>query len=121
MFRRTLLTLEESRLALADADAEGRQAVTAAAAAELVQERHDEPRAAHPERVAERDRAAVHVHALRIEAELANDDEALRRERLIQLDQVDVAYPDPRGVEELDLWRGQTVWVRPQRERVFTT
>src|SRR5213080_82124 len=23
--------------------------------------------------------------------------------------------------EELDLWRGQTVWVRPQRERVFTT
>lgn len=21
--------------------------------------------------------------------------------------------------DELDLWRGQTVWVRPQRERVF--
>jgi sulfate transport system ATP-binding protein len=23
--------------------------------------------------------------------------------------------------EELDLWRGQTVWIRPQRERVFTS
>ena len=37
-----------------------------------MQQRDDEARAAHPERVAERDRAAVHVHALGVEAELAD-------------------------------------------------
>ena len=40
-------------------------AVAAAAAAELVEQRDDEPGAAHPERVADRDRAAVDVHPLR--------------------------------------------------------
>ena len=38
-----------------------------------------------------RDRAAVHVHLLVVEAELADDREALRRERLVQLDEVEVA------------------------------
>ena len=37
----------------------------AAAPAQLVQQRDDEPRAAHPERVPDRDRAAVHVQPLR--------------------------------------------------------
>ena len=45
--------LEERRLTLADADAERREAVAPAAAAELVEERDDEARAAHPERVAD--------------------------------------------------------------------
>ena len=44
-----------------------------------------------PERVAERDRAAVDVDALRVEAELADDGDGLRRERLVELDEVDVA------------------------------
>ena len=42
-----------------------------------MQQRHDQARAAHPERVAKRDRAAVHVHFLRIETQLTDDDEAL--------------------------------------------
>ena len=87
--------LERRRLALADADAERREAVAAAAAAQLVQQRDDEPRAAHPERMAERDRAAVHVHLLGVEAELPDHDEALRGERLVQLDQVEVSDVDP--------------------------
>ena len=93
--------LEQRGLALPDADAEGREPVAAAAAAQLVQERDDEARAAHPERMAERDRAAVDVHALRVEAELADHREALRRERLVQLDEVEVGDADAGPREQL--------------------
>jgi len=68
---------EERRLALPDADAQRGEAVAPTAPAELVQERHDEARARHSERVAERDRPAVDVHLRRIEAELAHDGERL--------------------------------------------
>src|SRR4051794_34231478 len=51
--------------------------------------------------MAERDRAAVDVHALRVEPELADDHEALRRERLVQLDEIDVRDVDPGALEEL--------------------
>src|SRR5205085_2500991 len=95
------LALEERRLALTHADAEGGEPVVPAAAAQLVQERDDEPRAAHPERMAERDRAAVHVHLLLVEPELADDDEALRRERLVELDEVEPARLDAGSSEEL--------------------
>src|SRR5439155_21435393 len=83
------LSLEESSLPLADADAECREAVPAAAAPKLVQQRHDEARAGHPERVAECDRAAVDVHIFRIQAQLTDDHEALRGEGLVQLDEVE--------------------------------
>src|SRR5215831_16508326 len=83
-------TLEECGLSLSDTDAESREPIAAAAPAELVQERDDEAGAAHPEGVAERDRAPVHVHALLVEPQLTDDDEALRRERLVQLDEVEI-------------------------------
>src|SRR5689334_7449889 len=70
--------LEECRLALADADAEGSDPVAAAAPTQLVDERDDEAGAAHPERVADGDGAAVDVDALVVEAELAHHDKALR-------------------------------------------
>jgi hypothetical protein len=77
-FRRKVLgALEERCLALTDADAHRREAIAAAAAAKLVQEGHDETRAAHPERVAESDCATVDVHPLGIEAQLADDDQTL--------------------------------------------
>src|SRR5213595_951920 len=60
-------TLEERRLPLADPHAEGRQAVATAAPSELVKERHHQTGTAHPERVAERDRTAVHVHLLLVQ------------------------------------------------------
>src|SRR5919204_132087 len=66
----------------------------------LPQPREDEPCAAHAERMPEGDRPAVHVHALLVEAELANDDEALRGECLVQLDEVDLTGGDARPVEE---------------------
>src|SRR4029079_15203725 len=93
--------LEQRGHALADADAQRREAVAAVAAAELVQERHDEARAAHSERMAERDRAAVDIDPLRVEAQLTDDREALRRERLVQLDEIDILDADTRPLEQL--------------------
>src|SRR2546421_6840430 len=93
--------LKEPGLPLADAHAEGRQAVTAVAASELVEERDHETGAAHPERMAERDRAAVHVHLLLVQAELADDDETLRRERLVQLHEIDLVDPEARPLQQL--------------------
>src|SRR5688572_10037269 len=81
---------EERRLSLPDADAHRRHAVTAAAPPELVQQRHDETGAAHPEGMADRDRSAVHIHLLLVEPKLADDGEALGRERLVQLDEIDL-------------------------------
>src|SRR5438105_9676241 len=49
----------------------------------------------------ERNRTAVHVHLLLVEAELADDCEALRRERLVQLHQVDLPDRDARSLEQL--------------------
>src|SRR5581483_6758187 len=90
------LRLIQHRLSLSDADAHRRDSVAAAAPAQLVQERHGQPRTAHAERVADRDRAAVHVHLLLVDAELAHDRDRLRRERLVQLDEIDVAELDTR-------------------------
>src|SRR5204863_1954780 len=84
-----------------DADAERCEAVPSAAAAELVQQGHYEARPAHPERMAERDRAAVDVDALGVEAELADHDQALRCERLVELDEIEVLNLHPRAIEQL--------------------
>ena len=76
--------------ALAAADAGGRQAALLAAAPQLEQQRQQQPRAAHAERMAERDRAAVDVDLVAIEPELLLDREILAGERLVDLDQIDV-------------------------------
>ena len=57
--------------------------------AELVQQRGDDPRPARADRVAERDRAAVDVDLVPVEAELATVGQHLRGERLVDLDQVE--------------------------------
>src|ERR671923_1310754 len=51
--------------------------------------------------MAERDRAPVDVHSFFVETELSEDDEALRREGFVQLDEVDLACVDPDSPEEL--------------------
>src|SRR5581483_6892490 len=99
--RRLDAAREERRLSLADPDAECGEAVASAASAQLVQERDDEPRAAHPERVTESDRTAVHVHLPLVETKLADDDERLRGERLVQLDEVDLFEADAGALEQL--------------------
>src|SRR3954447_14435408 len=92
---------EERGLTLADPDAERRQPVAAAAPAQLVEQRDDEARAAHPERVADGDRTAVHVHAVAVEAEFSDDGKALRCERLVQLDEIELADRNARASEKL--------------------
>src|SRR5712691_7949734 len=94
-------TLEQRSLSLPDADTERGQPIAGAAPAQLVQQRYDKPRAAHAEWMAERDRTAVHVQLLLVEPELASDHEALRRERLVELHEIEVADTDTRAVEEL--------------------
>jgi hypothetical protein len=66
-----------------------------------VKQRDDEPRAAHPERVADRDRTAVDVDALLVDPELAHDRERLRGEGLVELDEVDVVDGHAGPVEQL--------------------
>ena len=55
-----------------------------------MREREQEAEAGGGERVAERDRAAVGVHARRIDVERADGGEGDARERLVDLPQVDV-------------------------------
>src|SRR5919108_1888659 len=81
---------DDHGVALAAARADRRAAEPAAAAAELVHERHQDARAAGPDRVAERDRTAVHVHLRLVHAEHPHRVERDRRERLVDLEQVDV-------------------------------
>ena len=82
--------LEEPGCAHAAADAHRDDAVLAAAAPELVEELRGELRAGAPERVAERDRAAVHVEPIVRDAELARAVEGLAREGLVDLEEIDV-------------------------------
>src|SRR3954453_11819613 len=75
--RHSNAALEQRCLPLAHADAERREPVPGFPAAQLVQERDDQTGATHSERVPHGDRATVHVHLLVVEAELADDCEAL--------------------------------------------
>src|SRR5829696_7371313 len=92
---------EHDRETLAAADAQGREAERHAAMPHLVGEREDDPRAAHPDRMAERDAAAANVHAVAIELQLTLARDDLRGERLVDLDQIDVGEGQPRLVEHL--------------------
>src|SRR5579859_6661097 len=100
--RRTALdALEDRRDPLAAADAERREAVLALALAELGDEREREACARRAQRMAERDRAAVHVRLVPVEAEVLLDGEVLRRERFVDLDQVHVRDRQARALQRL--------------------
>src|SRR3954453_22336170 len=85
---------------LAEADAHRRQPVTRVAPLELRDKRGRDPRPGGPERVAERNAAAVRIHVSgvvallqpRVREELAHD----RGERLVDLDHGDVVPGQPR-------------------------
>ncbi len=61
-----------------------------ATAAQFVKKRDEDARAGCADGMAEGDGAAVHVHARGVPAELAADGAALRGERFVGLDEVDV-------------------------------
>src|SRR5215207_5174529 len=64
-----------------------------------MEERHEYPRAAGADRVAERDRAAVGVDPLGVDAQLLDHGERLGRERLVELEEVDVSQLKPGLLE----------------------
>src|SRR6266508_2868592 len=51
--------------------------------------------------MSQRDRTTVDVHLLLIEPQLTDDDKALRRERLVQLDEVEVVHIDAGASAQL--------------------
>src|SRR5262245_32123624 len=98
--RTARLALEEDGHAHAARDAEGRETALRAAALHLVEQGRGDTRSGRPDRMPERDRAAVDVDAGEVEREVARARNDLRRERLVQLDQVDVGEPAVRLLEE---------------------
>ena len=90
-----LTSVRNSGGTLAAAHAHGYHAVLRGAAAHFAQNAGGEFCSGAAERVAESDRAAVHVYDL-LEPGAPNHREGLNRERFVQLDQIDVARaPDP--------------------------
>src|SRR5438132_13230626 len=88
--------LEDHRVALAATRADRGHAQAPAPAPQLVDEGREDPRAARADRMAEGDRAAVHVHLALVDAQHAHRVERDRCERLVDLEQVDVVDGDPR-------------------------
>src|SRR5436190_20596110 len=83
--------LQQERVALAAAGADRSEAEAAAVSPQLVHHRADDPSARRANRMTERDGAAVHVHDLLVRAEQPRRVERDGRERLVDLDALDVA------------------------------
>src|SRR5574338_384505 len=129
---RGLEPLQDRHVRLPAALAHRLQAVAAASALELGEQRRHEAPAGRADRVAERDRAAVHVHLREVRAELLLPGEDDARERLVDLDEVDlvelhagllqrVARRRDRGRQHVDGVVGahaQMVDARPRLEPV---
>src|ERR1700689_3076657 len=92
MFVNLVQLLDRHRDALADADAHGGERAFSAALLHAVPCGQRQPRAAHAERMAERNRAAMRVDEIGIvlDAELAQAGDSLRGKGLIELDQIEI-------------------------------
>src|SRR5436190_4999209 len=88
----TLHPFGRERDSLADTDAHGGECELAAVALQLFGRGQREAGARHAERVAERNRAAIGIHARVVisDSKLAKDGEPLGSEGLVQLDDVEV-------------------------------
>src|SRR3954466_12525327 len=93
--------VNDDGVALAAAGADRHAAIAAAAAAQLEHDRAEDARAGRADRMPERDRAAVDVHAPLVDVEHADAVERDRGERLVDLPQVDVGWLQPGLVERL--------------------
>src|SRR3954454_12928025 len=105
---RTSSNFEQDRLALSAAAAQRGDAATAAAPAQLVGEREDQAQPGPGEWVAERDRAAVDVDALEVDAEIGSGGQHDAREGLVDLPQRDVGRLEPVLCEQLARGLGRT-------------
>src|SRR5438132_9254581 len=88
--RTILCQLEKQRDSLPAPDAGGADAAAGTPAPHLVEQVRRDPRAGSRERMAYRDRAAVHVRAIARQPQLLLHREVLRRERLVDLEQLEV-------------------------------
>src|SRR6187455_3122458 len=95
-----LPALDQNGDTLSAADARACDSVFLLAGDELAAERQHEPRAGGAERMPERDGAAVDVCLLTIETEIFFHGEILRRERLVDFEQIDVLLRKPGFFEQ---------------------
>src|SRR5205085_11501875 len=93
--------LEQACAALAAADAHRDDAPLRLAPAAFLQDVAGETRAGHAERVADRDRAAVDIVLLGIDAELVAGIEALAGEGFVELPEIDVLDLQAVALQEL--------------------
>src|SRR6202165_5870762 len=89
--RSRLVAFDDQRIALAATATERGRADVQAPPLQLVGERQHQTRAARTDGMAERNRAAVHVDPLLVQLEHPGCVEGDRRERFVDLDQVEVA------------------------------
>ena len=97
---------DDEGVALAAAAAQRGRADAAAATLELERQVQGDPGAGHADRVAERDRAAVDVDLVGVDAQLPGRGQADRGERLVDLDQVEVGGRDALLLRRPSRWRG---------------
>src|SRR3954471_15040360 len=92
---RRSIACEAHRDAHAAADAQRGEALLGIALLHLMQQRHQHARAGSADRVADRDSAAIDIDLSRVPTEVLVDRAGLRRERLVGLDQVEIADAPP--------------------------
>src|ERR1700674_709805 len=90
-----------NRGGFAAADAEAGYAARKALALERGQERHDQARAGRADRMTERAGAAVNIDARVVEAKVAHGGHDHDRERLVDLEQIDVVLRPADLVQQL--------------------
>src|SRR5216684_195069 len=95
------IDFEQARAALAAADAHRHDAPLCLAPTALLQEVAGQPRAGHPERVADGDRAAVDVVLVGIDAKLVTGIEALAGKSLVELPNIDIVDFKTMALQQL--------------------
>src|ERR1019366_6580297 len=91
---RLLSALQHHRDALTAADAQRCNAEVRVALGHLVEQRHQDPRAARADGMADRDGPPVDIEPVLGHCEFATDGNRLRCERLVELEEVDVTQLD---------------------------
>src|SRR5829696_352309 len=87
--------LEDDCVPAPTTGADGRHADASAAAAQFLDQAEDDPGTAGADRVAERDRAAIHIDSTGVNAETLAGDDGNTGESLIDLPDVDVRCLQP--------------------------
>src|ERR1700682_666221 len=103
--RSSAIDFKQARAALAAADAHRHDAPLCLATAPLLQEVAGQPRAGHPERVADGDRAAVDVVLVGIDAKLVTRIEALAGKGLGEFPNIDIV--DFKTMALQQLWHSE--------------